>query len=430
MVHHCIVIADGPDPFVRLCGISVLERLLRTVQRCGVTSLKVLSDSPELLTENLGPPSWARPDLNIEICNQSSNPLTAANISIIWPHGLDNALVLKGDSVLDIRLLRLLLAQRQTTALVDSGAPSETAALVHSAPATSLGKFCGAALIQREWLASQNGELEAALFNGLNERTVVAVDVAAQPLYYGDMRRELRPLWFPAPSSSNCKLAERILLDSTQKGALDLPAWFHAPIEKFLISRICRTRITPNQLTFFCNVVAWTATLLFVTGHLIVGIILALIVGVLDGLDGKQARIKVETTKRGKLEHWFDGIFEWSWWTALAYYFKTSGLLPGAFLYLFLLVVAEAVDALAKGSVLFATGKLIDELSPFERFVRLIGGRRNVYIWILVIALLLGVPAKGFVAMVWLEVGTALVHLPRVAWVFWSRNRKQTARSN
>jgi hypothetical protein len=74
--------------------------------------------------------------------------------------------------------------------------------------------------------------------------------------------------------------------------------------------------------------------------------------------------------------------------------------------------VAEGVDGLAKGSVYFTTGKLIDELGAFERFVRLVGGRRNVYIWILTLAFLLGAPAKGFIFMAWLQVATAIVHLP------------------
>ena len=77
-----------------------------------------------------------------------------------------------------------------------------------------------------------------------------------------------------------------------------------------------------------------------------------------------------------------------------------------------LLLAAEGVDGLAKGSVYFTTGKVIDELGTFERFVRLIGGRRNIYIWILTIGFLLGTPAKAFAVMAWLQVATALVHLP------------------
>jgi hypothetical protein len=39
------------------------------------------------------------------------------------------------------------------------------------------------------------------------------------------------------------------LLGATQKGVIDFPALAHAPIEKRLVWRLCRTTITPNQMT-------------------------------------------------------------------------------------------------------------------------------------------------------------------------------------
>jgi len=55
--------------------------------------------------------------------------------------------------------------------------------------------------------------------------------------------------------------------------------------------------------------------------------------------------------------------------------------------------------------------------------VRLIGGRRNIYVWILAIGVLLRAPEKAFIAMAWLEVATAAVHLPHAAWILF-RNWK------
>ena len=178
-------------------------------------------------------------------------------------------------------------------------------------------------------------------------------------------------------------------MDSIQKGPPDIPAWFHAPIETFLVSRLCKTPITPNQLTLFCNVVAWTVTILLVTGHLAWGLGLALIVGVLDGLDGKLARLKLETSKAGKLEHLFDALFENSWWLALAWHLSVSGKLPDAFSYLGLLIGAEVLNALARASIVRYYGKSISELGTFDRIFRLVGGRRNIYVWILVLGLIL-----------------------------------------
>ena len=87
-----------------------------------------------------------------------------------------------------------------------------------------------------------------------------------------------------------------------QKGTQDFPARIHAPLETFLISKLCKTAITSGQLTVSWIILAFGTTILFATGHLIWGIVLALIIGILDGLDGKkQARIRVETSKTGKI---------------------------------------------------------------------------------------------------------------------------------
>ena len=306
MVNECVILADDPSALVELCGISTLERLLRTLQRCGIERATVLSSTPDPIAKELARPSWARAQLHLTLRTRPAGPVRLEQIVDLWPRNSDAIpllLVIPAGSVFDPRLLRALVSQNAPTVLVDSGVGPRTQALTASAPDTSRGKLCGPALLEYDWASAQNGLLEQGLRNGLEHDSLAALDVSAQPLYYVSMCRKLRPFWFPVPSLSNRKLAERVLLDSIQKGPPDIPAWFHAPIETFLVSRLCKTPITPNQLTLFCNVVAWTVTILLVTGHLAWGLGLALIVGVLDGLDGKLARLKLETSKAGKLEH-------------------------------------------------------------------------------------------------------------------------------
>ena len=102
------------------------------------------------------------------------------------------------------------------------------------------------------------------------------------------------------------------------------------------------------------------------------------------------------------------------------YYSKCHGELPlpGIFRFpanchapsvLLLLLVAEGIDGFAKGSVNFTIGKLIDELKAFERFVRLVGGRRNIYGWILAFGVILGTVAEAFKPIAWWEAVTAAV---------------------
>ncbi len=335
-----VILNREPGASVELCGITLRERLLRTLARVEA-SHEIVQGSSEL------------------------------------------HLTLPNDVVWDPRLLQLLLTQTESAVLLDRG------------------RITGA-------FVSHGGEPAA------NARVL---EIAELPTYSLNMRRHLPMLCLPAPlTAEECKAAERRILDAAQKGSQDLPAIVHGPIETFLVSHLCRTAITPNQLTAVCNVVAWAATLFFAAGYLVTGTLCALAVGVLDGLDGKQARVKVETSEAGKLEHWFDTFYELAWAIALAFSLWHTGLLPAAWWYLLLLLVAEGVDGLAKLSVIRRYGRLIDELTPLDAKIRLLGGRRNIYIWILALGLLLGAPAKAFIVIAWWEAITAVVHVVRAFW--------------
>ena len=98
-----------------------------------------------------------------------------------------------------------------------------------------------------------------------------------------------------------------------------LAAYIHGPIEAAIISLLCKTRITPNQITIGGFIIGCSATAAFALGRVGVGILAALISGIVEGLDGKLARVKIETTKHGKWEHHLDYFIENSWWAAIAF---------------------------------------------------------------------------------------------------------------
>ncbi len=423
MAHECVVLADCPGALVELCGISTLERLLRTLQRCGIARVSVLSSTLDLIEAQLAEPCGPRARLVLTFRHRPAGLVTIDQIADIWPDA-QLLLVVQGDAVFDSRLLQSLATQSSPAVLVDSAVPSKFQPLVASAPNTVCAKLCGAALLQRDWVSTQSGPLEKAINDGLEQNAIAAVDVSCQPSYSPALRRKLRPFWFPAPPPAQVKLAERILLNSVQKGTQDFPARIQAPIETFLISKLCKTAITPNQLTVSWIVLAFGTAILFVTGHLIGGILLALIIGILDGLDGKQARIKVETSKTGKIEHWFDSFFEIVWPTALAYHFYVSGQLPNAFFYLALLIVAEALDGIGKLGVYLPAEKSLVGPDLLDRIVRLIGGRRNIYVWVLVACVVLGTPEKALIVMAFWEVATAAADLLHSCWIRYVHRRQ------
>ena len=89
--------------------------------------------------------------------------------------------------------------------------------------------------------------------------------------------------------------------------------------------------------------------------------------------------------------------------------------------------MAEGIDVFAKGSVNFTIGKLIDELEAFERFARLVGGRRNIYVWILALGLILGTVSGVFKLIALWEAVTAAVHLARATWALWALRSQSAA---
>jgi len=120
-------------------------------------------------------------------------------------------------------------------------------------------------------------------------------------------------------------------------------------------------------------------------------------------------------------------LFENSWWLALAWHLSVSGKLPDAFSYLGLLIGAEVLNALARASIVRYYGKSISELGPFDRIFRLVGGRRNIYVWILVLGLIYGTPAGAFKLIAWWEAVTAAIQLARAAWALWALRSQSAA---
>jgi phosphatidylglycerophosphate synthase len=401
-----IILADAPDALCLLFGISLLERLLRIVQRLGFRQAIILSNSTAEIAGHLAKPSWARAELAIDVRPRMPGALRMSEVAT----GAERALVVSAGFYCDARLLKTLAEQTASTLLVDSAPPPESVALWKNQG----GVFRAAALLDGAWLSRQDHT--AALVDQLSSDAatgrIEVCDAARQSTYIVALRKNVRPVFFPAPSPDLVALAERFPRDVAQNGVLDFPGLLDSPIEDWIIARLCRTSITPNQVTFVTMLIGLIVTALFATGHLWWGVALAYTIEVLDGVDGKLARTKVETTAVGKWEHAVDYCIELSWWTALAYHFHAENL-RSAYWLLFLLVGSDVIDRLAKRAVKKKVGRNLDDVSNFDRFVRCIGGRRNINIWILIAALALGNAADGFVLFCWWCAATALAHVVR-----------------
>jgi phosphatidylglycerophosphate synthase len=404
-----ILIADAPEALTELCGVSLLERLLRILQRLGFRRAIVFSTTPEIVGAEMGKRSWAREEVIVHVVSGATRPLTPQ--LVLEQDQSERFLIVPANIYCDARLLAALCAKVSSAALVDSNPPEFARSLIRNP--------CGPALITKDFLSAFSSTVPFCqqLKERVDNRKIDIVDAAAEDDYIVSMRRRVRPFCFPAPAEQNRRLAERVILDSAQKGTLDLPAYIHAPIETRIISLLCKTRITPNQITIAGLIIGCSATAAFALGYTGLGILAALIFGVVDGLDGKQSRVKIETTERGKWEHHLDYVIENSWWATIAFHLWRSGQFPNVFYFFALLVGSHLLDEFAKRRAKMAKGRLLDDLTPFDRAFRLIAARRNVYVWVLACGLLLGAFPQSYAIICGWAAFSAAIHLVRSIWI-------------
>ncbi|PYJ00810.1 MAG: hypothetical protein DMF00_06780, partial [Verrucomicrobia bacterium] len=73
-----ILVADAPDALAELCGVNLLERLLRTLQRLGFRRAIVFSSTPEIIGTELAKPSWARQEIGVQLVGSATKPIRTA----------------------------------------------------------------------------------------------------------------------------------------------------------------------------------------------------------------------------------------------------------------------------------------------------------------------------------------------------------------
>ncbi|RLF77864.1 hypothetical protein DRN32_07345, partial [Thermococci archaeon] len=83
-------------------------------------------------------------------------------------------------------------------------------------------------------------------------------------IYVSKLRKEVKPYWIDIDTPEDLRQGEKIIVESSSKGASDLLAHYvHTPIENWLVLKVAKTKLTPNQVTLIVNLFAYSATLLF-----------------------------------------------------------------------------------------------------------------------------------------------------------------------
>ena len=412
---------DEPQParmiaLERLCGVSLLERHVRNLRQCGARTITIVVPNTRHIevAERIG--ALDRP---VEIVEQSKAELGVAE------H--DDLLVVAGDYFIEKRLIDHLIKESRPAFLVDHD-PCQTTRDNKESHGHYVSVGCarvtGATLSS---LLKNSAFRWQDIYHSLSsDKSISQLDVVDIPSYNHSIRRHRHSKWMRIKQDNDLGLAEQWVIDSAQKGSLDLPAQvLHAPIENHIVSRLCQTSITPNQLTLITNIAAWIVTWGILSGIMWPALIGAALVGIMDGVDGKLARVKIMTSKIGKLEHAFDMVFEYSWWLSLGWVLGHANPNSPAFEAGIGLIILSFTDMLVGIVFWFVLGRThnrtIDNYTPFELSVRKISGRRNIYIWLLLLCgPVIGLEAALWVC-VWWGIVTVFVRGGRALWLLGTR---------
>ncbi|MQA28637.1 MAG: hypothetical protein GEU82_02200 [Luteitalea sp.] len=371
---HAVIVISHPVARDRFCGRTLVERHQELLRRAGVDDIRVI----------------AATDLDDQPASRDRQQRT---------------LVVTAERLFDPRLYAAALGHDGAVRVTDGGIDVGLEMLRGAGCAVPIATVRDAAV-------QDAGSI------GSGVAPIPSLDLKSLDPYSRELRRSLRPYWMRVASVDDRPEVTRMLVAASGKGHQDLPAMLiNAPLEKAAMRVLANTRVTPNQLTAFCNLVAYGVAALLATGHLLSGAVGALVVGVIDGLDGRQARIQVRTTPLGRIEHLLDKVYEVLWMVALAYALSGGFANRSYGTALFVWVAAYALDTAAYDLVKWRTGSTLDEASRLDALIRLVAGRRNVYACILLAGVLANAPGAAFRAIVWWSVVTSVVHAARAAMV-------------
>lgn len=118
-----------------------------------------------------------------------------------------------------------------------------------------------------------------------------------------------------------------------------------------------------------------------IIGNYVMSILVMLVVTILDGVDGKLARLRGVPTRIGKLEHSLDFLYEQVWYASLTFAaFTVSKDLRILLIGLLWLAFDGYVRHIYNLGWIVAKSPL-KKWGKAGRIVALVDGRRNVYVW-------------------------------------------------
>ncbi len=359
---------------IEIWGLSPTERLRRSLDRAGCSTIRTLGPDDALEAPGEG------------LC-----------------------VLARADRIYDERLVEAL-AKAPGTMLVDAAngaAPGEPVAACVEA-----GRLAEVFEWIRERRVGAPPGLRATLPDALGSG------------YIALLRKYQAAYLLPARPET-ARRVEELTFDAAYKGATDLVTKWVWPRPARAATRWLAERgVQPNTVTIASWVLAIAAGWLFVLGSFGAGLVVAWLMTFLDTVDGKLARVTLRSSRFGHiLDHSLDLLHPPFWWLAWGF-----GLGAPFAPETWIVVAGYLVGRLAEGLFLLAFDMEMHCWRPIDALFRTITARRNPNLLLLSVGTVGGRPDLGLgMVALWTVVSLGF-HALRIGQAFAARSRGERVR--
>ena len=394
-----VIDATSEASFQRLWGLTLLERTVRLVERLGARSIHIFAraeDEDRARRRKLSGPS----DPTIH----TAETVPGEELDRLIGQAPGPVLMLEGPAIYDRRFVGLMWQQpAPSVGTRNSDQPLEALALLVDAGSVSVvGDLAD---------ASRGDERVSAI---LARGSVHKVEMGALDHRIAHLRKSVAPEVIRVDDKASRKRADDYLKSLSGKGINDLVGEFiHPPIEFFLTRLAARSPVTPDQISYLIIILSIAAIPLFAVGRLWEGIAINLVRGVIDGVDGKLARLTLRESEGGNvLDHGTDTAYLPLLFAAFGYYLAAGDWLSTAAISSYLLHFFYWHNRVFTSWYRNFFDEADGEFRTSDRLVRRIHPKRNIFILMLIIAMAVGRPEFALYGITAL---TMFMHFFRIA---------------
>ena len=323
----------------------------------------------------------------------------------------DDVVLLEGDVVYDDRVLVHLVQSGPGCRVI--GRNAEAAAYLTAGHIEEIVRY----------IDEVNDETSAANEEPLTLPEKDLETIASRDIghYVPALRLTMEPLMKRILSPADLAPLGRQMYRRTFKGVIDAVArygYYH--LVRFITYPLSFTSIPPNLLTSMSILGIWAAIPCIATGHLAAGISSAWAGVLLDSIDGKLARLRLQLSDRmGAIEHIVAAPGLALWYAAFGWYLsEVESAVSGELLWTLTGIGVFVLDKVVSGGFKRWFGKEIFDFSTVDVRFHLIAARRNITLVIFTLGVIVGNPGVAFqMAVIWMVItfGYHLVRLIQVA---------------